>query len=338
MKRFRNILVVAGGPDGGRAALRRAAELARTNGGRVTLAYVLESFSLLGVRGYPEAESMQDLTQHRLAWLDEMVQPYREKNANVHCKLLHGSAADEIIKLIASEGHDLLIKMAEEPAGITQRLFGTTGLRLMRRCPCPVWIIKTSLQHRFHRILAAVDPKPFDKKADQLNIKILDIAASIAEIDNSELHVVYVWPEWTDWARSTSPDDDMTTEQSDLRREMDALQGKLLSRITAPYRISRQIDSVHLLKGNPGEKITRLAEELKIELLVMGTVCRSGVAGFFIGNTAERVLDQVNCSILAVKPSKFDTAVKVEYQVAEADVSAMFGGLPTWVAPLPKLN
>ncbi|MFT5527465.1 MAG: hypothetical protein ACI9HK_005447, partial [Pirellulaceae bacterium] len=88
----------------------------------------------------------------------------------------------------------------------------------------------------------------------------------------------------------------------------------------------------------PGEEITRLAEELKIELLVMGTVCRSGVAGFFIGNTAERVLDQVNCSILAVKPSKFDTAVKVEYQVAEADVSAMFGGLPTWVAPLPKLN
>ncbi len=49
----------------------------------------------------------------------------------------------------------------------------------------------------------------------------------------------------------------------------------------------------------------------KADLLVMGTVCRTGVPGFFIGNTAEDVLQQVDCSVLAVKPKGFVTPVKV---------------------------
>ena len=46
--------------------------------------------------------------------------------------------------------------------------------------------------------------------------------------------------------------------------------------------------------------------------MVMGTVCRTGVAGFFIGNTAENVLHQVNCSVLAVKPQGFVSPVKLK--------------------------
>lgn len=46
--------------------------------------------------------------------------------------------------------------------------------------------------------------------------------------------------------------------------------------------------------------------------LVMGTVCRTGVAGFFIGNTAETVLTQVDCSVLSVKPERFVTPVTLE--------------------------
>jgi nucleotide-binding universal stress UspA family protein len=47
-----------------------------------------------------------------------------------------------------------------------------------------------------------------------------------------------------------------------------------------------------------------------VELLVMGTVCRTGVAGFLIGNTAEGVLDQINCSVLTLKPEGFKTPVR----------------------------
>ena len=43
----------------------------------------------------------------------------------------------------------------------------------------------------------------------------------------------------------------------------------------------------------------------------MGTVCRTGIAGFFIGNTAEKTLQQVDCSVLMVKPEGFVSPVTV---------------------------
>jgi nucleotide-binding universal stress UspA family protein len=44
----------------------------------------------------------------------------------------------------------------------------------------------------------------------------------------------------------------------------------------------------------------------------MGTISRTGVAGLLIGNTAERVLQKANCSVLAVKPDGFSSPVRLD--------------------------
>jgi nucleotide-binding universal stress UspA family protein len=44
----------------------------------------------------------------------------------------------------------------------------------------------------------------------------------------------------------------------------------------------------------------------------MGTVAHSGVGGLFIGNTAEAILEPIECSVLAVKPEGFETPVSSE--------------------------
>ena len=49
-----------------------------------------------------------------------------------------------------------------------------------------------------------------------------------------------------------------------------------------------------------------------IDLVVMGTVARSGIAGMLIGNTAERVLRKLPCSVLAVKPEGFTSPVRLD--------------------------
>jgi nucleotide-binding universal stress UspA family protein len=59
---------------------------------------------------------------------------------------------------------------------------------------------------------------------------------------------------------------------------------------------------VHLARGEACELIPHLAQEKQIDLIVMGTVCRTGVPGVLIGNTAERVLRKLSCSLLTVKP------------------------------------
>ena len=69
-------------------------------------------------------------------------------------------------------------------------------------------------------------------------------------------------------------------------------------------------DDVHLLKGEPDEVIPTFAKENDVDLIVMGTVARSGLSGMITGNTAERILNEVNCSVLAVKPDTFVSPIK----------------------------
>jgi universal stress protein E len=55
--------------------------------------------------------------------------------------------------------------------------------------------------------------------------------------------------------------------------------------------------------------IPERAERKRADLIVMGTLSRSGVRGFLMGNTAEKILQKVDCSVLAVKPDGFVTPV-----------------------------
>ena len=67
----------------------------------------------------------------------------------------------------------------------------------------------------------------------------------------------------------------------------------------------------HLIKGQPRKEIPALAKQIEADLIVMGTVARTGVPGFIIGNTAEAILGQIECSVLALKPPGFVTPVTV---------------------------
>ncbi len=68
----------------------------------------------------------------------------------------------------------------------------------------------------------------------------------------------------------------------------------------------------HLVRGWACKEIPALTKRIDVDLVVMGTICRSGVPGFIMGNTAEMILNQVDCSVLAVKPLSFVTPVTVE--------------------------
>ena len=68
---------------------------------------------------------------------------------------------------------------------------------------------------------------------------------------------------------------------------------------------------IHLGKGEAALVIPKLAHQKQVDLIVMGTVCRTGIAGFFIGNTAEKILQDVDCSVLTVKPEGFVSPVTV---------------------------
>ena len=66
------------------------------------------------------------------------------------------------------------------------------------------------------------------------------------------------------------------------------------------------------MRGDSKDVIPALAMKQKVELIIMGTAARSGLPQFLIGNTAENVLNRVDCSVLTVKHEGFVSPITVE--------------------------
>lgn len=201
---------------------------------------------------------------------------------------------------------------AEEKKGLKDMIFGSTEMHLMRKCPCPVWVTKHTQLTPYARILAAVDPDPYEIEHITLNNKIMELAISLAKHEQSELHIVHAWAQYMEsllrGPRARLPEEEVDRIVAETQKNHE----KWFYELLAKYPLENLKHQVHLLKGEPEKVIPELVTDKQIEIIVMGTVCRTCVDGFLIGNTAERILRQVDCSVLTVKPDGFVTPVKLK--------------------------
>jgi len=295
MQRFRNILVIHNNNVGDEATLARAADLALRNRARLTVAELLEGGG---------AGELDLVVEQRRFSLERLAASIRRDGLRTRTRVLTGDPFLEITRTVVREGHDLVMMTAEGRTGLRKMLFGTTSLHLMRKCPCPVWVTQGRPDH-YSGILAAIDPTGND---DRLNRTIIELASSLARSEGSKLHVVHAWEiEGSDRQTLGSEISSDTTER--LIRKHEAPHRARVEALLGDYDLTGLPVELHLPRGRPGWVVPELALEHGIELIVMGTVCRTGVQGLFIGNTAETVLQQVDCAVLTVKPPGFVTPV-----------------------------
>lgn len=305
MQRFKNILFVADGPGDTDASFGRAVRLAQTNKAKLTVICVQREIN----RNLPNLQSA--IIRHQQERLKSFSQKVDTKGVNVKVKVVVGIPFVEIIKAVIADNHDLVMKSAEGRGGLQRLLFGSTDWPLMRKCPAPVWIMKKSERKRVSRILAAVDPDPEVKANEELNVLVLDLATSLASREKSELHIVHAWSvpneDLLRSGRISSP----STDADRLVRETKKAHKEWLSDLLAKYDLSEMSSHIHLLKGDAADVIPAVAMKTNAELVVMGTVARTGIPGLLIGNTAERILGRLNCSVLTVKPKSFETPIQL---------------------------
>lgn len=260
------------------------------------------------MQGYSESvvqHQLESAIVDRREWLRGLTILLHENGINVVIKVVRGISFLEIIRQVLREQHDLVIATAEEKKGIHARLFGTISMHLMRKCPCPVWVVKRAQVKPYTRILAAVAPSVYDSNRDSLNPLILQLASSMARSEAAELYIVHVWS-LSDYDRiKCSTENEVQKAKEHMRTKYKQFFDNLLDELG----ITDLNPHVYLIEGEPDERISALVDMEKIDLLVMGTVCRTGIAGFLIGNTAEEVLSQVDCAVLTIKPEGFVTPV-----------------------------
>jgi nucleotide-binding universal stress UspA family protein len=243
--------------------------------------------------------------------LERWVDIVRQNGLQADGKILYGTPFLQIIREVLRHGHDLVMTTTQGRSNLKERVFGSTTMHLMRKCPCPVWVVKSSQPEWHTRILAAVDPSPEDEERHALNVKIMDLATSLARMEQRELVVLHAWTfpmEHSLRRGRVGPSDQVDRWISEARYQ----HRRWLVDLLQPYTLEMPKHEVYLLKGEAGRLVPEVAAAREVELIVMGTVSRSGVSGLLIGNTAEKILGQVDCAVLAVKPDGFMTPVRLD--------------------------
>ena len=162
---------------------------------------------------------------------------------------------------------------------------------------------------------------PAELKACQaLNGTVMELAGSLAVSEFAELHVVHAWEAIGESAMRhgafmSQPEDKVNAYVDQVRQHHAQLLDTLMQETGAKLG-QDAMDYIkpqrHLLKGLARKEIPALAKHLQVDCIVMGTVARTGVRGFIMGNTAETILEQIACSVLAIKPPGFVTPVTLE--------------------------
>lgn len=306
MKRFKNILVLLGGVSDKDPALLRASALAASNQARLTLALCLEEFGDEG----PDDDLRRAVVDGLRARLLALADSLRQRGFRAEAEILFGRTFIQAIVRVLRQQHDLLVKTARSHAMPGAALFGSTDLHLLRKCPCPVWMIHPRSGAHTGGVLAAVDPDPDGADRRALNTTIMELATSLSLLEETPLHVLHAWhlP-----AKNTLLDSPwLKVPRAEVERMAEATRSSRKSRfddLIARFRPIAPGMQVHFREGNPEAVIPAVAAETDAEVIVMATVGRTGIPGLIIGNTAEAVLGQADCSVLAIKPASFVTPV-----------------------------
>jgi universal stress protein E len=320
MKTFKKILCVPTPAVSSQPTLERAVSLAA---GHQSELLAIDVVPRLGsqARTDPPEQNLPDLEsafrQDRLKSLESIVNPYRERWP-IECEVRTGTGFIEIIRTVLRGGFDLVIKPAENPTFV-ERIFGSDDMHLLRKCPCPIWLTRPDEKASYKCVLAALDlSSDAAGTDDDLNRQILEISGSVALAESASLHLAHAWDAPGEMTVRTWSDQPIEAAsryvEAERTRHHNGLEflRQQLQQLLGESDFSRLAPEFHLQRGMADQVIPGLVQSLHADLLVMGTVARSGIPGLFIGNTAEAILEQVKCSVLAIKPLNFVSPVRLE--------------------------
>jgi universal stress protein E len=311
MQPIRRILVAIKDPTA-RAlpALNKAAQIAKGLGAQLTL------FHDIATPLYAEALRGRDVDLK--SWQREVQTARREQLEKLAARVRkHGIDVDvaadwdyppyeAIIRKAQRISADLLVVENHHGTGKhpARWLLAYTDWELLRLCPIPVLLVKNRKLYHRPRLLAAIDPSHLHAKPGNLDRQILRAGAQLVHALRGEMHALHavIPPLPVVPALPDGPLVDLA-----VRDEIEAVARRDLARAVDGFDVKPS--HCHLVEGRPNEVIPRMAKRERCSIVAMGGVSRSGLKRFFIGSTAEFVMDAVTADILVVKPPDFDSRV-----------------------------
>ncbi|MEM9622859.1 MAG: universal stress protein [Pseudomonadota bacterium] len=308
MKNLSRILFVASPETDNLPAFEQASTLASHHQAELVVLGVVDAVS-----GHWAAQVQEALIQDQQAVLDNLVAVKPANISTCSTRVRVGKAFVEIIREVQENPYDLVVKAPEQPMLIS---LGSTDRKLLRQCPSSLLLAHPRAKHGQQKILLAVDHEPDNPENEPLNQSLIDLATCLAISEFAQLHVLHVWHlEHEGFLRSARSG--LTHTEVDNLVKLESQQrhawlAQFVERHCTELgnHVREYLNpEIHVLQGSPREVVAEFANDEGIALIVMGTVARTGIQGFVIGNTAEHILNHIDCAVLAVKPAGFSSPV-----------------------------
>lgn len=295
---FKNILVsIDFKADAEDEKIHRAFDMARQDK-LISLTFV---YIVLEAVADPEVSVLSSETQEKILAsdgqqsLEALIASYQDENpiANeITCLVqIAPKPSVGVIQQVLRGNHDLLMVSTRDKS-IAESMLGSTTLEIMRGCPCPIWAVKPEENER-KKIMVGVH---FDDKLEDRNKsliqELLRLTSMFKRATTEELHLVNVVTKATPEARAQNLSD--------------------IKELEAQCDDSDLNVTIEILEGDVTKVLPDYARENSIALVMLGMLSRTGLRGFFIGNTAEKILDDLDCSVVTVKPKSFVSPVTLD--------------------------
>jgi nucleotide-binding universal stress UspA family protein len=225
---------------------------------------------------------------------------------------LEGKEFIEAIRAADAWQADLLVKTREDLGDAQSPYLSSKNLHLMRKCPTPLLLLAPG-RPAMERVAVALKVEPYDAQEqaalEPLNTRLLNWAETLSA-GSAPLEVAAAWQSLTEeFAQFRNAEWSVTQVAELVEQERQAILTALHDSLYDSLHALDPAPSLHPLKGDPSAVLVDWVAARQPDVLVMGSVARSGLAGLLIGNTAEEVIEQVRCSLLLLKPQGFVSPV-----------------------------
>ncbi len=312
MKRFNNLLFVSHGLGQDREPIEQALFFTHTNKSNLN---VLILYPVLPNQFDEYQNSYEEnLLSNMRKQIKNVIEEKGYNNEEIQQYITYriescNTPIDRIVQHVLRDEYDVVMKQIEShesPKG-----FKAMDMGLMRKCPCPVWLYYPNAgDSTIKHIAVAIDPESPELAGADLAEHLLKLGSDLANQFSAKLSVVSCW----NYAyEETMRDSDFAAIPEDTLQKIvvDAkdVHYATLQTIIKSSKIAEDFDLQHI-KGLPSKVIPEFVSENEVDLLIMGTVARTGIPGFLMGNTAEDLLQKIDTTLLALKPAGFVTPVK----------------------------
>src|ERR1700736_278012 len=289
-------------------AVLKGAQLARAYGAQLELFHGLTTHRytdpvMAGKRGLVSLE--QDLRQKARRHLEAIADRLRVHSIKVTVSAEWDYPAHEaIIRRAQAIKADLIIASLHAGRHRMPWLLRLTDWELVRLSPVPLLLVKNPHLYRHPVVLAAIDPAHAHEKPLQLDKDILRVGKTLTTALRGTLHAAHAYARVP---MSLQPEGITAGYLEAMQDDAEHAAQLRFRRAVRPARIARSRQ--YLIARPPIDAIAEAARKSGSAIVVMGAISRSGYKRLLIGNTAERILDELPCDIMVIKPAKFRNRV-----------------------------